>query len=99
VESLGWGKDNDELSTQRVTSADLDAGRIRIPRGPKKVFPPDKGHVEIDLRGQMLTCRWDPRLGPPERSGVISLGKRNLGAVKPDEVLSIEVGETAIRLT
>jgi GIY-YIG catalytic domain-containing protein len=62
--------------TQRVTAKDVEVGQIRVPRGPtKSVFPRERQHISVRLRGRELTCRWDPRYGPPERSGVIRVGK------------------------
>jgi len=63
--------------SQRVTAADMEAGRIRIPRGAAKAHLPDaRSQIAIALRGHTLAgCRWDPRYGPPERSGVIGIGK------------------------
>lgn len=78
--------------TQRVTAKDLAAGRIRIPRPGKRYFPSERGQVRLNLRGVPLDVRWDPRMGPPERSGVLSVGKAALsGVVTEDEVLEIRV--------
>lgn len=60
--------------SQVVTAVDLANGRIRFPAGAKSAFPRDRGEVEIVLRGELMTCRWDPRVGPDkERSGVLSV--------------------------
>ena len=41
----------------------------------KVLFPPTRAQVEIELRGERKSCRWDPRYGPDqERSGVLGLG-------------------------
>ena len=82
--------------TQRVTAKDLAAGRVRIPRSGKRLFPSERGQVRLHLRGVPLVARWDPRMGPPERSGVLSVGNAPLsGAVNADEVLEIRVdGDT-----
>jgi hypothetical protein len=82
--------------TQRVTAKDLAAGRVRIPRAGKRYFPAERGQVRLNLRGVPLVARWDPRMGPPERSGVLSVGNTVLSdAVAADEVLQIRVnGET-----
>lgn len=82
--------------TQRVTATDLAAGRIRIPRAGKRYFPAERGQVRLSLRGVSLVARWDPRMGPLERSGVLSVGSAVLAdAVTADEVLEIRVnGET-----
>lgn len=61
--------------TQRVTAGDIQRGIIRIPGPAKVLLPPERGYVEIDLRGGRKSCRWDPRFGPDqERSGVLGIG-------------------------
>jgi hypothetical protein len=89
------------LRTQRVTEADLRGGRVRIPRGePKQAFPAEKCQVRIQLKGVAFDCRWDPRYGPPERSGVLSVGKAELNErVSAEEVLTIEVDQGQIHLS
>ena len=84
--------------TQRVTQADLAAGRIRLPREAKRFFPSDRGSVEIVLRGERLTGRYDPRTGPDrERSAVLSLEKQALARlVQPDEVLEVARGPAGV---
>lgn len=79
-----------------MTAKDLAAGRVRIPRAGKRYFPSERGQVHLNLRGVSLVARWDPRIGPPERSGVLSVGNAVLSdAVTADEVLEIRViGET-----
>jgi len=88
--------------TQRVTEADLAAGRIRIPIGATKdLFPIEPGEIDIELAGRRITVRWDPRLGPDrERSGVIGLPKALLTDLVPaDTRLHIEpVSGHAFRL-
>ena len=78
-------------STQRITESDIAAGRIRVPRGQsKRLFPSHRARVLVELRGRTLHCRWDPRGGPPERSGVLSVPTAVLAAVGGvDEVLSL----------
>jgi hypothetical protein len=86
--------------TQRVTAKDLAAGRVRIPRGGKRLFPSERGLVPLRLRGVPLDARWDPRMGPPERSGVLSVGSAPLsGAVSADEVLEIRLDADTYELT
>ncbi len=59
-----------------VTAADIEAGRIRVPGGAKSLLPDHRTELVVVLRGEILgDCRWDPRYGPPERSGVIGIGK------------------------
>jgi len=62
--------------TQNVTAKDIEAGQVRIPRGAtKSLLPRRRQNIAVRLRGRELSCRWDPRCGPPERSGVIRVGK------------------------
>lgn len=61
--------------SQTVTAKDIEAGQVRVPRVGKAAFPSERRDVTVRLRGVELTCRWDPRSGPPERSGVIRIGK------------------------
>ena len=86
-------------STQRVTATDLAAGRIRLPRSAKHLLPVDKADVGVSLRGTALRARWDPRMGPPERSGVLGFGRSKLDTlVDPEDVLTIAVKDGHIRL-
>lgn len=84
--------------TQRVTQADLAAGRIRLPAlsssGAKSVFPERKGTVAIALRGVSLSVHYDPRMGPDrERSGVLTIGGPRLRSlVSAEEVLTVTIG-------
>ena len=76
--------------TQRVTATDIARGRVRIPSVSKHLFPGERAYIDVRLRGTHLNPRWDPRFGPPERSGTIGVGRELLPAlVQPDEVLSI----------
>lgn len=61
--------------SQKVTAADIQGGRIRLPTGEtKRLFPAERGHVDVEVRGESFECRWDPRLGPDkERSGVLGI--------------------------
>jgi hypothetical protein len=86
-------------STQRVTETDLAAGRIRLPRSAKHLLPADKADVGVSLRGTALRARWDPRMGPPERSGVLGFGRSKLDTlVDAEDVLSVAVEDGHIRL-
>jgi hypothetical protein len=87
--------------SQRVTAADIEAGRIRIPQdGTKRLFPRVKPSVDLDLRGIPLVGRWDPRYGRDrDRSGVLAVGRERLrGYVSPDEVLRVTAAGGRIRL-
>jgi hypothetical protein len=66
-------------------------GRIRVPRLAKReVFPGEQGEVLVELRGESLVCRWDPRTGPDrERSGVLAVGGELRRLVRADEVLMV----------
>lgn len=76
--------------TQRVTQADLDAGRVRIPIGEKALLPSSPERVSITLRGTQMDVRYNPRLGPDrERSGVLSIGSSLRSLVEADEVLVV----------
>ena len=83
-----------QMRSQRVTAADLAAGRIRIPRGETKaLFPAIRQDIDIALRGERIRCRWNPRTGPEqERSGVLAVGRRVLEAlVEVDDVLDVRL--------
>lgn len=69
--------DVSEGRSQTGTAKDIEVGQVRIPRGAtKSMFPRDRETIVVFLHGRELTCRWDPRYGPPERSGVIRVGKQ-----------------------
>jgi hypothetical protein len=86
--------------TQRVTAKDIEAGQVRIPRGATKtVFPRERRDIAMRLRGQELTCRWDPRYGPPERSGVIRVGKAAAAdLLHRNDVLNVRVSGGCVEL-
>lgn len=77
--------------SQRVTRVDLANGRIRLPHEAKALFPAERTYVSIVLRGQPMTVRYDPRMGPDqERSGVLGIGRGVLpDLVGEDDVLEI----------
>ena len=84
--------------TQRVTWVDLREGRIRIPStntsSTKKLFPSGKAQVRVILRGHMIECSWDSRMGPDrQRSGVLRVGAIVRQLVSKDEVLIASPGE------
>jgi hypothetical protein len=87
------------LQTQRVTANDINGGRIRIPRDSKSAFPNGREQVHIELRGESLICRWDPRIGPDqERSGVVGVAKAVLQRlVRIDERLTITPTDSGVR--
>jgi hypothetical protein len=62
--------------TQRITAADIKAGRIRVPGQTKALFPQQPTSVDVQLRGMRKSCAWNPRYGPDKtRSGVLGIGK------------------------
>lgn len=76
--------------TQRITATDIANGRIRIPSVSKHLFPAERTDIEVRVRGTQVTARWDPRFGPPERSGTIGLGRQLLPSlVQPNETLMV----------
>ena len=86
--------------SQRVTLADIRAGRIRFPRAAKTYFPQERDNIHIVLRSVPLDARYDPRTGPDrERSAVLLVGKANLEElVQADEILSVSLADGIVRL-
>jgi hypothetical protein len=84
-----------------VTTADIRDGRVRIPRATMHLFPEERGEVRVRFRGVPLHVRWDPRLGPPQRSGVLRIGRELLRQrVVPGETLAvIRAPDRVIELT
>src|SRR4051794_23059930 len=86
--------------SQRVTRADLDAGRIRIPvtTETKSLLPSEPTRIEVVLKGLPLgPCAYNPRLeGGHERSGVISVGSALREHVVEDEVLPVAVNKAGV---
>jgi hypothetical protein len=88
------------VTTQPVTAADRAAGRIRFPRGAKHLLPEERADLTVRLHGQELVCRWDPRFGPPERSGVLTVGRAFAGAhLTQDEALTVRIDGDVIVLS
>lgn len=80
-----------------MTAVDHTAGRIRIPRASKSLFPEERCDIEIALRGHSMNVRWDPRYGPPERSGTLGVGKEILNRmVRIDETLQVTVNDDGV---
>ena len=94
-------KVSSRYQTLPVTASDRGAGRVRIGRGgTKRLFPSQPGKVDVELRGHRKTCSWNPRFGPPERSGVLGLGKVLLAElVQEDEELHVTREEGILRLS
>lgn len=92
IATLGRGSGR----TQRVTANDVAAGILRVPRATKTFLPEGKAILSIVLRGKPLEASWDPRFGPPERSGVIRIERVALTTtVDVGEMLTVVVdGET-----
>ena len=80
--------------SQNVTVGDIKAGQVRIPGPTKSILPRERCDVIVRLHDRQLTCRWDPRYGPPERSGVIRVGKAAATEVlQHGDVLAVTVTE------
>lgn len=79
--------------SQNVTEKDIGAGQVRIPRGATKtLLPRGRQDIDVALRDHHLTCRWDPRYGPPERSGVIRVGRATARELlRPGDILRVSV--------
>ena len=90
-----------DTPTQRITAKDFGAGRIRLPARSKHLLPRERADVHVLLRGHRLRARWDPRMGRPERSGVLGFGRGTLnGLVEVDEVLDVATGtDNGVELT
>jgi hypothetical protein len=86
--------------TQRITAADLRDGRIRVPRATKTLLPGEPSVVEIDLRGNVVRCDWDPGLGGKrEQAGVLRVPREVLDAlVSQDEVLVVSGQDARVSL-
>ena len=87
--------------TLPVTASDRSAGRVRIGRGEtKRLFPTQPETVDVALRGHRKTCSWNPRCGPPERSGVLGLGRVVLAElVQENEELRVTCEDDIFRLS
>jgi len=81
-----------EAYTQRITAADIKAGRIRVPAGTKALFPQQPMNVDVRLRGERKSCTWNPRHGPDKaRSGVLGIGKGLAKRVAEGDRLGVTV--------
>jgi len=87
--------------TQQVTLNDLGVGQIRIPIAHKAPFPNERQELTVVLRGESLTCGWNPQLGPDrERSGLLRPPRHSLRQlVAAEERLVIRVEDGRIILT
>jgi hypothetical protein len=86
--------------TQRITATDISHGRIRIPARSKPLLPSAVRSMDIDLRGERMSVRYDPRNGPARaRSGVFTIGHRTLKrVVDENEVLEFAMaGDEVVR--
>jgi hypothetical protein len=83
-----------------VTEADRASGRIRFPRATKHLLPGDRVDIIVRVHGHELVCRWDPRYGPPERSGVLTVGRAFAAKhLTEDEVLNVAVDGIVVVLS
>jgi hypothetical protein len=90
----------DALTTQRVTAADRAGGRIRFPRASKRLLPDYRSDISVRVHGHELVCRWDPRYGPPERSGVLMVGRAFAAEhLAENEVLAVAVDANVVVLS
>lgn len=98
LRALLGGKPTTGARTQRVTQTDVAAGRIRLPRETKRLFPAARGAIQVVLRGERVDARYDPRVGPDrERSAVLQVGRDVLERlVRTGEVLSVSRGPGGI---
>jgi double-stranded uracil-DNA glycosylase len=82
-----------ELS-QPMRKSNFERGEIRLKQPARRFFPPEKGQVEILLRGNRVVARYDPMLGPDRRrSPVLRIGRQRLReAVQPNEQLRVTRG-------
>ncbi len=88
------------VATQRITAADRAAVRIRFPHASKHFLPDDRTDLPVRVRGHELVCRWDPRYGPPERSGVLTVGRAFAAKhLAEDEVLNVTVDGNVVGLS
>jgi hypothetical protein len=73
-----------------------------VPSPTKKVFPRERGRVEVDLLGETVTrCRWDPGYAADkERSGTLSIPTAVLRRlVRPDTQLRVTPVTGGVRLS
>jgi hypothetical protein len=85
--------------TQRITAADIKAGRIRVPGPTKSLFPEQPASVNVSLHGQRKSCSWNPRNGPDKsRSGVIGIGTDLAQRLTAGEPLRVTAGGGVIHL-
>lgn len=84
-----------------MTKNDITRGQVRVPIGPtKSLLPNARARINVVLHGQPLCCRWDPRYGSKQRSGVIGIGKQAGSLLTPGDLLDIALGENgAVLLT
>jgi hypothetical protein len=84
-----------EIFSQPVTAVDKDAGRVRIPRAAKRLFPASRSTVTVVLRGVRMEARYDPRTGPDrERSAVLTIGRQVAAGIGELERLRVSVRES-----
>jgi hypothetical protein len=78
-------------------SVDARTTKLRIRRElarsrATKTILPLRQNILIVLRGRKLICRWDPRCGKKERSGVVRVGKAAAAdLLSPGDVLRVSV--------
>ncbi|HEX7290027.1 MAG TPA: hypothetical protein VF250_02765 [Conexibacter sp.] len=75
--------------TQRITAADVAAGRIRVPARGKPLFPARAAQIEVELLGRRIAGRWNPRVDQ-DKSGVVSIGRAPLRALADGGELQLD---------
>jgi hypothetical protein len=85
-------KTKGDYTTQRITTADIRRGQIRIPSRRSSLttglFPASRSTIDVRVRGHLLKGAWDPRTGlDRQRSGVLRLGTVLSELVGEDDIL------------
>ncbi|WP_404442536.1 hypothetical protein LG315_07760 [Microbacterium marinum] len=83
--------------SQNVTPADLRAGKLRVPRTSKSIFPSGRAQICVEMSGERFTATWDPGTsGDKERSGVIRVGRailqQHISAGGPRRIEATDAG-------
>jgi TDG/mug DNA glycosylase family protein len=79
--------------SQRVTANDLAKGQIRLQQEARALFPPERGKVEVVLRGARIEGSYDPRAGADRnRSPVLRVGAVLRTLVSANEKLTLARG-------
>ncbi len=91
-ELLGIGHASHAFA-QPVTANDVASGQLRIPTNAKKLFPPERGEVDVLIGDKRVKAQWDPRVGPDrERSGVLRIGRKHAKELPVGARLQLRAG-------